>query len=141
MWTCLFIIEIVTLLRNLLSNWFPYQTNDLSVYDWNHLLCFSHVSFLDMNSRVRIRNMTTILKILAENAQIRHFWSQIETVWIFFRKILQMDKFESADFKYDNSFLKILAPKHPNKAFLVPDLGIFIFSRNFAIRQIRGRWF
>ena len=59
----------------------------------------------------------------------------------FFRKILQMGKFESADFKYDNSFLKILAPKHPNKAFLVPDLGIFIFSRNFAIRQIRGRWF
>ena len=83
--------------------------------------------------------MTIIFKILAENAQIRHFWSQIETVWIFFRKILQMDKFESADFKYDNSFLKILAPKHPNKAFLVPDLGIFIFSRNFAIRQIRGR--
>ena len=76
--------------------------------------------------------MTIIFKILAENAQIRHFWSQIETVWIFFRKILQMDKFESADFKYDNSFLKILAPKHPNKAFLVPDLGIFIFSRNFA---------
>ena len=132
MWTCLFIIEFVTLLRNLLSNWFPYQTNDLSVYDWNHLLCFSHVSFLDMNSRVRIRNMTIIFKILAENAQIRHFWSQIETVWIFFRKILQMDKFESADFKYDNSFLKILVPKHPNKAFLIPDLGIFIFSRNFA---------
>ena len=132
MWTCLFIIEFVTLLRNLLSNWFPYQTNDLSVYDWNHLLCFSHVSFLDMNSRVRIRNMTIIFKILAENAQIRHFWSQIETVWIFFRKILQMDKFESADFKYDNSFLKILSPKHPNKAFLIPDLGIFIFSRNFA---------
>ena len=132
MWTCLFIIEFVTLLRNLLSNWFPYQTNDLSVYDWNHLLCFSHVSFSDMNSRVRIRNMTIIFKILAENAQIRHFWSQIETVWIFFRKILQMDKFESADFKYDNSFLKILSPKHPNKAFLIPDLGIFIFSRNFA---------
>ena len=76
--------------------------------------------------------MTIIFKILAENAQIRHFWSQIETVWIFFRKILQMDKFESADFKYDNSFLKILAQKHPNKAFLIPDLGIFIFSRNFA---------
>ena len=31
-----------------------------------------------------------------------------------------MDKFEGADFKYDNSFLKkILAQKYPNKAFFV----------------------
>ena len=45
-----------------------------------------------------------------------------------------MDKFESADCKHDNIFLKFLAPKHPNKAYLAPDLGIFIFS----IRQIRG---
>ena len=31
------------------------------------------------------------------------------------------------------------SPKHPNKAFLVPNLKILIFARNFAIRQIRGR--
>ena len=36
------------------------------------------------------------------------------------------DKFEGADFKHDNSFLKI---RHfLNKAFLVPTLGIFIFG-------------
>ena len=31
---------------------------------------------------------------------------------------MHVDKFESADFKYDNSFFKILAKKYPNKAFL-----------------------
>ena len=30
-------------------------------------------------------------------------------------------------------------PKHPNKAFLVPNLRILIFERNFAIRQIGRR--
>ena len=53
------------------------------------------------------------------------FWSQIKT-FLFFCKILQLDKFEDADYKYDN-----------NKAPLVPKLGIFIFSRNFATRKIR----
>ena len=28
-----------------------------------------------------------------------------------------------------------------NKALLVPNLEIFVFSQNFAIRQIRGDWF
>ena len=46
----------------------------------------------------------------------------------FFAKILQIDKFEGADFRYDNSFLKILAQKYQNKAFLVPNLAIFIIS-------------
>ena len=41
-----------------------------------------------------------------------------------------------ADFKYDNNFFKIIAQKYLNKAFLVPDLDIFVFSQNFAIRQI-----
>ena len=34
---------------------------------------------------------------------------------------------------------EILAQKYPNKTFLVPNLGISVFSQNFAIRQIRGR--
>ena len=77
----------------------------------------------------------SLFKFLPKNTQIRHFWSQI---WAFFvlRKILQLDKFEGADFKYDNSFFKILALKYPNKTFLVPNVGIFVFSQNFAIRHI-----
>ena len=54
---------------------------------------------------------------------------------MFFREILQIDKFEGDDFKYDNGFSKNLAQKAPNKAFLVPNLGIFIFSK---ILQFKG---
>ena len=43
-------------------------------------------------------------------------------------------KFERADFKYDNSFLKILAQKYLHKAFLVANVNIF----EFAFKQIRG---
>ena len=46
-----------------------------------------------------------------------------------------------ADFKYDNSFFEILGQKYANQAFFFPNLGIFIFPRNFAIWQIWGYWF
>ena len=39
-----------------------------------------------------------------------------------------MDKFEGGDFQYDNSFLKTLAQKYRSKAFLAPNLAIFIIS-------------
>ena len=55
---------------------------------------------------------------------------------LFFREILQLDKFEGTGFKCDNSFFKILAQNYSREAFLVPNLGIFIISQNFAIRQI-----
>ena len=51
---------------------------------------------------------------------------------LFFRKVLQLEKFEGADFKYDNSFSKVPTQKFPR---------IFIFAPNLARRQIRGRWF
>ena len=38
--------------------------------------------------------------------RIREFWSQINRSLIF-RKILEIHKFQGADFKYDNSFLKL----------------------------------
>ena len=56
----------------------------------------------------------------------------------FFHKILELDKFEGADFKYANSFFLILVKQYPNKIFLVPNLRIFVFSQNFQHRQIRG---
>ena len=31
-------------------------------------------------------------------------------------------------------------PKHPNEAFLVPNLRILFLARNFAVRKIGGRW-
>ena len=49
---------------------------------------------------------------------------------------LILDKFEGADFKYDDSFLKIPAQKYTNKAFLFPNLGIFVFPGYFTFKQI-----
>ena len=51
---------------------------------------------------------------------------------------MQLDKHEVADFKYDNSFLKISAQKYLSKVFLIPNLGIYIISQNFTMRQIWG---
>ena len=56
----------------------------------------------------------------------------------FLHDILQSLKFEDVDLKNDNSFFKILSQKDPNEANLALHLGIFIFSQNFAVRQIRG---
>ena len=58
-------------------------------------------------------------------------------IFVFLRN-LPTDKFEGADFKYDNSFFQIPTQKHQNKASFVPNLRIFIFAPNFATRQIRG---
>ena len=60
---------------------------------------------LDSIRRCLFQIWQYFLKILAQKSQIRHFWSQIFTL-LFFRKILQIDKFEGADFKYDKRFLK-----------------------------------
>ena len=48
-------------------------------------------------------------------------------MFLLFREILQIDKFEDADFKYDNSIFKILSQKYPNKAFLVKNTQIWAF--------------
>ena len=53
-----------------------------------------------------------------------------------YREIQQFDQFEGTDFKYENNFLKVLAQIYPNKAFLVTNLDIFTFTRNFVIRQL-----
>ena len=42
-------------------------------------------------------------------------------------RVLYLNKFESADVKYDNNFFKILIQKFPRKAFLVPNFRIVFF--------------
>ena len=72
-------------------------------------------------------------------------------IFIFFTSFLQQGIFEGADFKYDNIFYQLPAQKsflvkNTIKPFLFleqifdSNLGIFIFSQNFAIRQIWGCW-
>ena len=69
---------------------------------------------------------------------MRHFWSQIK-VLLFLHEIFQLDKFKGIDFKYNNIIFQIPSENYPDQALLVPNLCIFIFTRNFTIRQIRGR--
>ena len=41
--------------------------------------------------------------------------------------------------RYDNSFLKILAQKYPNKAILVPNSGIFaLFLDTLQLDKFKG---
>ena len=42
---------------------------------------------------------------MVKSTQVRHFWSQIQA-FLFFHEISQLDKFEGADFKYDNVVFK-----------------------------------
>ena len=53
-------------------------------------------------------------KFKPKNTQIRHFWFQIKA-FLFFHQILQLDKFEGADFKCGNSFLKFQSNKKNSK--------------------------
>ena len=55
--------------------------------------------------------ITVFFKNLPKNAQIRYFQSQI-LGFLVFHETLHFSKLESANFKYDNSFLKLL-PKTP----------------------------
>ena len=88
------------------------------------------------NSRVLISNTEIVFfRFQTSKSQIRHFWSQIQTYFVFC-KTWQIDRFEAVDFKYDNSFLKILPPKYPNKGFLVPYLDIFVLFKKFCHQTI-----
>ena len=62
----------------------------------------------------------------SKNTQIRHFQFQIQA-FLFFYKSLQIDKYEGADFKYDNSFITVLAKNQSNKGFLVKNTQIQAF--------------
>ena len=55
-----------------------------------------------------------------------------------FHDILQLDKFEGADFKYDNIFFQIPAQKYPNHTFLIPNLDSFIFLSNLQLEKFEG---
>ena len=71
---------------------------------------------------------------------------------LIFDENLKLNKFEGADFKYDNIGFKrqrkntqirqfwsqILALFFLHKIFAIRHLGFFIFLENFGMRQIRG---
>ena len=59
----------------------------------------------------------------------------------FLYKTLECGKFESAHFKPDKGFLERFVQEYRNKSFLFPNLIVFVFLLNSAIRQIPESWF
>ena len=90
------------------------------------------------NSRVMISNMTiAFFKILAQKCPSNVFFVPNLDIFVclfvcFCGEILQLDKFEDADFKYDNSFWKFQAKKIAKQAFLVPNLDLFVSFPKFC---------
>ena len=109
---------------------FKFQPQNTQIgHFWSEVrdFCFFVKFCKQKNLRVLILNITIVfLQFFPKNTQIRHFWSQIQGLMCF-RKILQLEKLQGADFKYDNSIFKILAQKYINKAFLVKNMQISHF--------------
>ena len=76
------------------------------------------------NSMVLISNMTILFTNPSPKLQKSGIFVPKFRHFCFFSEILQIDKFERADLKYDNSVLKFLAQKYPNKEFLVKNTQI-----------------
>ena len=97
---------------------------------------FRKILQLDKFEAADFKYDNSIFKILAQkylskaflvkNIQRKHFLPKI-FAFLFFHKILQLDRFKGADFKYDNSFSNIIAHKYPNKAFWVKNTQISHF--------------
>ena len=90
---------------------FKYDNSFFKFQSERHFLsqiqafCF-FAKFCNQTSLTVLSNITIVfLKFQPKSTQMRHFWSQIQA-FLLFCKIQQLDKFEGADFKYDNSFLK-----------------------------------
>ena len=67
-------------------------------------------------------------KFYPKYTQIRHFWSKFQSN-LYFRKILQINKFEVADFRYGSSFFKI-QPKNTNKKGIFEATFRHFFRKN-----------
>ena len=75
-----------------------------------------------------------------DNTKIMHFQSQIQA-FLFFVKILVLDKFQGADFKIDKSFFKF-QPKNIQINRFWSYIQKFLFlSQKFAVKQIRVNLF
>ena len=51
---------------------------------------------------------------------------------------MEIDKIEGGDFKYSNTFMKILAQKYQKKTFLVPNLDNIVFIEILLLDKSDG---
>ena len=71
------------------------------------IFLFHKILQLDKFDGADFKYNTIVFKFQPKNIQIRLFWSQILTIFIFaanFRQTLKQEKFKNADFKYANIF-------------------------------------
>ena len=105
-------------------------------------ILFSNSSPKYPNKALWVQNLGIF--IISGNFEIRRIQRCWFQMWRYYLRIavllknLQLNKFEGADFKYDNSFFLILPPKYANIAFLVPNLGIFVFHKNWQLEKFEG---
>ena len=87
------------------------------------------------NSKKLISNMILFFfQIPAQKYPNKAFWSQIQA-FLFFHKILQLDKFEGADLKCDNSFFKIPVQQNRVKDFKYDNSIFKLQPKNMQIRH------
>ena len=82
--------------------------------------------------------MTTLFSISSQKIHKSDIFGPKFRHFCFFREILEIDKFEGADFKSDNSSFNILAQKYPNKEFFVKNIKIRHFwsqNQSFSFLQ------
>ena len=60
-----------------------------------------------------------------------HFWSQLQA-FLFFHEVFQLDKFEVADFKYDNIIFKFQPKKTKMRHFGPQIQALLFFSQKFC---------
>ena len=112
--------------------------------------CFINKFCNDSNFKRVISNMTTVfLKFFHKNTKIRDFWWKTlkwgifgpKFAFLFLHKILHLSKFEDADFKYGNRFLKfylkstVIRPywsKIPKSGIWGPKFRHFCFFTKFC---------
>ena len=69
--------------------------------------------------------MTIFFETLTQNTKIRYFWSKIQA-FLFFQEILELEKIEGADLKYDILFSNS-SPKIPKSGIFGPIFKDFQF--------------
>ena len=72
-----------------------------------------------------------------KRAKTKHFCIAINALLIF-EKILQVDKFKGADFKYDNSVLKFWPKYTKTRSFCCQILAFLFFDKILQVDKFEG---
>ena len=97
---------------------------------------FKYDNSLFKNSCRKYRNKAFLVK----STQIKLFWSQIQA-FLFLYKVLQSHKFEGADFKYQDCFLKFQPQNTLTKHFWSEIQAFSLFHNILQLDKFNGAYF